>query len=256
MTPELLKSFLTYSNICYDNEGSEIIDLTDHGFFYPTSLLPILSFIKKNSLKAVLQPNVHGYVSTIINPSKSTTKSYLPFRELRPHNTTARAEAVEDFCKLINYSYGGMPAVDYLVYELTDNIYRHSDFEQAFIMAQTYPTKNFTEICFFDDGISIPGNFSRCGLKFEDDADAIQKALEGTSTQGEFNHRGWSLNDILNMFTKDSNGELFIASREGAIYLSNVESNLYPLKDKYRIDGTLVSIRIPKVNIDIKPYIR
>ena len=229
------------------------MDLVSYGFFYPTTLLPLLTFLKNHSLKAIVDPRVHGYVSTLLNPSRSTTRSYIPFREFYPHNKLKRDKALLELTDLLDLDYGGLSAVEYLTYELTENMYKHSSFKNASIMAQRYPSKNFTEICFVDDGVSIPGNFSRCGLDFVDDADAIEQAVNGVSTQGEFNHRGWGLNNIVKMY-KEANGEIFIASRRGAIYLSSNETNLYPLNNKYNMVGTLISLRIPKVKVDTSSY--
>ncbi|MBM4241710.1 MAG: ATP-binding protein [Euryarchaeota archaeon] len=255
MEPELVNNFSKFCEIRANHNGSEYLDLTHHKFFYPTTLLPTLGFIIENSLKVRVNPNVHGYVSIILNPSKRRKKSYVPFRELTPDDKSARDQILQEILKLTDESYGGIEALDYLVYELTNNIYEHSEFERAFIMAQKYPKKNFIEICFFDNGISIPGNFLRHEIHYENDADAIDKAVNGISTKDEFRHRGWGINTIVNIFTKGANGEIFIASRNGAIYISSNDPLLYKLGDKYRIDGTLISLRIPRGYVNISSYL-
>lgn len=44
----------------------------------------------------------------------------------------------------------------------------HSEFETAFIMAQHYPNMGFTDVCFYDDGISIPGRFEKSDVEFDE----------------------------------------------------------------------------------------
>ncbi len=231
--------------------------MSTQSWLYPTTLLPILSFITKNSLRATVHPDVHGYVSTILNPSSYTNeKSYVPFGKL-PFNKRERNRVLDRVIGLVDTNYGGLRALEYLLFELTDNIYQHSEFDNAYLMAQRYPQKNFIEICFLDDGLTIPGNFSKFRLEFENDSDAVLQAVNGISTKDELNHRGWGLNTIVDMFT-DAEGEIFIASRNGAIFInSNNKSDplLYSLGHTYRMDGTLVSIRIPKGYVDIDPYI-
>ena len=241
MTPELVKSFTEFCEIRANHNGSKFLDLTDYCFFYPTTLVPILGFMVGNSLKPHLHPGTHGYLSTILNPSNRTDKTYVPFRELTPANISDRDQILQQILELTDESYGGINALDYLLYELTNNIYEHSEFDKAFIMAQRYPKKGFTEICFFDNGISIPGNFSKYDLPFENDADAIDKAVNGLSTKDEFKHRGWGINTIVKIFTEGGRlDEIFIASGNGAIYISQDDSLLYKLGDNYRIDGTLI----------------
>jgi hypothetical protein len=256
MTPELVDSFSKFCEIRANHNGSEILDLTKDVIRYPTTLLPTLDFMVENSLKAQLNLWVHSYVSTILNPSKRKDKSYLSFRELTPIDRGFhRDQLLEEILKLTDKNYGGLEALNYLLYEVTNNIYEHSNFERAFIMAQRYVKKGFTEICFFDNGISIPGSFSLYGIHYESDSDAINKAVNGLSTKDELNHRGWGINTIVKIFTRGAKGEIFIASRKGAVYISRDESLLYHLGDKYRIQGTLISLRIPKGSINISSYI-
>lgn len=256
MTSELVNNFIKFCEIRANHNGSEFLDLTNHRFFYPTTLLPTLGFMIENSLKAHVHPGAHSYISTILNPSNRTDKTYVPCRMLTPEDTSDRDQILQQILGLTDGSYGGINALNYLLYELTNNIYEHSEFDKAFIMAQRYPKKGFTEICFFDNGISIPGNFAKYGLPCENDSDAIDKAVNGFSTKDdEFKHRGWGINTIVKIFTEGAQGEIFIASRKGAIYINQDDPLLYKLGDKYRIDGTLISLRIPKSSVDITSYL-
>ncbi|MFA0834249.1 MAG: ATP-binding protein [Methanobacterium formicicum] len=257
--PELVDNFVKFCSIRSEHNKrrnpERILDLTDHNFFYPTTLLPTLEFRDKNSLSVLLNPRTHGYVRTILYPSKWPNKTYVPFRVLRPFERSGKEKILEEIFKLMDHSYGGKMALDLLLYEFTDNIYEHSEFSRAFIMAQKYPKKEFTEICFYDNGISIPGNFSKYGIDYTNDQDAVKKAIEGTSTKDEFAERGWGINRLVEMFIKEANGEIFIASRNGGVYVDKNKPRLYKLGNTYKIHGTLLSLRISKSDIDIYPYI-
>lgn len=257
--PELVDNFVKFCSIRSEHNKianpKQILDLSDHNFFYPTTLLPTLDFMSKNSLDVLLNPNTYGYVEKILNPSFRSNKTYVPFRELNPRDRVRRGKTIEEIFDLMDHSYGGKMALSLLLYEFTDNIYEHSEFSRAFIMAQNYPTKRFTEICFYDNGISIPGNFTKYNIHYENDKNAVKKAIEGTSTKDEFAERGWGINRLVEMFIEEANGEIFIASRNGGVYVDKNEPRLYKLGDTYKIHGTLVSLRISKSDIDIYPYI-
>jgi len=243
MPPELVMSYVNFCS-ARQNYENDTLDLREHSFLYPTLLLPSLGFMEQNELKAVVHHEVHGYVETIINPSRWTEKSYVPFRKL-PLNKSKREKILNEIDTLLKYPIGGRNAFDYALYELTENIYVHSEFKNGYIMAQRYQKKGFGEICFLDDGITIPGNFKKYGLDYEDDCDAIKQAINGISTKDEFNHRGFSLNTIMSSFTKYG-GQMFIASGYGALYVNSVNQTMYRLADKYKLDGTLVSLRVSK----------
>lgn len=241
MVPEMVKNYVNFCT-ARENHDDTNLNLSKHRFLYPTLLLPTLSYVEKNNLKVTVHPNVYGYVKRIINPSNWRNKTYVPFAKL-PINKNKRNNILDDIDKALNKPIGGREAFDYIMYELTDNIYLHSNFNNAYIMAQRYDNKRFGEICFLDDGITIPGNFSRYEIDYEEDVDAIKQAINGVSTQDEFNHRGFSLNNIMSSFTKAGN-EMFIASRYGAIYINQFKSIEYPLKEKHKMNGTLVSLRV------------
>jgi len=96
----------------------------------------------ENSLKAHVHPGAHSYISTILNPSNRTDKTYVPCRMLTPEDTSDRDQILQQILGLTDGSYGGINALNYLLYELTNNIYEHSEFDKAFIMAQRYPKKD------------------------------------------------------------------------------------------------------------------
>lgn len=258
--PELVDNFVKFCSIRKEHNEKinqkEILDLTDHNFFYPTTLLPTLEFRDSNALRVLLNPSTHNYVKTILYSSKWPNKTYVPFRALRPFQTEEKKKILEEIFDLMDHTYGGANALDLLLYEFTDNIYEHSEFTRAFIMAQKYRTKKFTEVCFYDNGITIPENFSKYDIDYTTDQDAVRKAIEGTSTKDEFAERGWGINRLVEMFIEEANGEIFIASRNGGVYVDKNKPRLYKLGKTYKIHGTLVSLRISKSDIDIYQYMK
>ncbi len=63
---------------------------------------------------------------------------------------------------------GGKDAFRYLLGELTDNIYQHSMFENALIMAQQYQKMSELHLCIIDDGITIGGSLRQAGMILDD----------------------------------------------------------------------------------------
>jgi hypothetical protein len=52
------------------------------------------------------------------------------------------------------------------------------------------------------------------------------------------------------------NGELFIASRNGALFLDKNNTKAYRAEGRCRLDGTLVSMRLPKKLINYSEHIK
>ena len=145
----------------------------------------------------------------------------------------------------------------YLFGEFCDNIDQHSQFNHASIMGTFSSSKNLTEFGFFDNGITIPGNIKKRNVKFDEDYDAIELALQGVSTKmGET--RGTGLYTSSNLISKGLQGDLFLISRQGAVHLSaNSDRKLFKLGDN-TLNGTLAYMRfkVPNTKVNIYDYIR
>jgi len=151
--------------------------------------------------------------------------------------------------------FGGESPFKYAVNEIVDNIYQHSSFENAYLMAQKYIRKGFVEICFFDDGISIPGNYLKYGFKLKDH-EALVEAINGLSTKGK--ERGFGLSSTIKLFTKGLGGEVLLLSGAGAVYMSSTTNLIYKVDQVHVLKGTLVSIRcpFPTKEVDIYEHIQ
>ncbi|MBI5393549.1 sensor histidine kinase [Candidatus Woesearchaeota archaeon] len=223
--PDLVNSYLSYCNYKENSIKTNIMDLSWCKWFYPTTLLPLGVFIKENRNRFEYKPphdyNVSNYIKLITGELKIdeiSNKSYVPAIAL-PKDKKQSLTILESIFRLHNNGneYGGENAFKYLVGELVDNIYEHSEFKNALVMAQKYQQKKFVEISFFDDGISIPASFEKNGLFF-DDHEAIVRAINGLSTKSE--ERGRGLNSNFKIFTQLVHGEMFVVSRRGAIFMS------------------------------------
>lgn len=242
----------------YENSGS--LNLNDRNFYYPTTLLPLINFIKENSINYVphYNFNVNNYFSVMTNPKmRNLTGSYIPFVEL-PKENTDENDVIYELSQFISEP-GELNAFGTVISELTDNIYEHACFEEddvnGYVMAQRY--KDFAEICILDNGLTIPRSIEQ-KYKIESDSQAIQKATQGFSTKEDKYEieantkkgRGTGLRDSIKLFTKGLNGEILIISRNGGFYIGNGRPIRYIMNRDY-LEGTLISIRVP---IPLRPY--
>ena len=256
--PILLQEYLKFCEIRQKFKKFNLIDLSPYGWFYPTCLLPLGKLLKKkiNSTKYIPPIyNVEHYISIIMGTTRSRESTYVPIMYLPEDERDAR-DIISKLQILYGNGkdYGGINAFNFLIDELIDNIYTHSDFSVASVMAQRYEKKGFVEISIFDDGISIPGCFEKHGIIL-DDCTAVIKAVNGLSTKSKT--RGFGLNSTTNIYVNGLSGELLLVSRNGALYKNQKEEKLFNLTSGYDLSGTLISIRVPYPvpEVDIHAYI-
>ena len=256
--PDMVNNYIMFCNYKNSSKKSKILDLSWSDWLYPTTLLPLGVFIKTNRSIRFQPPyneNVAKYISLVtqdIDLTKIDNKTYIPIINL-PDEEEKSEKILKFIYKLHNKGkgYGGELVFKYLINELVDNIYQHSEFKNALVMAQRYEKKGFAEICFFDDGMTINGSFLKKGMIFSD-SDAIIKALNGLSSKSK--DRGYGLSSNLNLFVNGLKGELFIVSGNGAVYYTKKTQKIYRFQDKYRLNGTLISVRIPYPAKDVNLY--
>lgn len=247
--PVVLQEYLKFCKIRKNAVDTKIIDLSPYTWFYPSSMLPLCNLLKNNRGSiAVISPHegVTNYISVTMGTSYGAS-TYIPITYL-PTEQKEVSDVIAQLQKWHNNGiyYGGINAFNFLIGELIDNIYQHSEFANASVMAQRYERKGFTEISIFDDGISIPTCFENHGLYSTHDANAIQKAINGLSTKDK--SRGFGLNTSINLYVNGVGGSLLLVSRNGAFYMENDNHNdekLYNLSSEYVLDGTLITFRIP-----------
>lgn len=255
--PELLNHYMKFCSLRNKHDQYGVVDLGDYPFYYPITLLPLLNFIMKDSVDFIphYNPMVQRYISIISNSSSYRSgKSYVPIEQL-PNRRKDLDEVLKRIINLFK-RFGSLDAFSYAIYELSENIYEHSEFNTAYLMAQRY--NSFVDICILDDGITIPKRISNKydNLRGEEDYKAIAEAVNGLSTKGEHG-RGYGLKTSTKLFSQGLNAKIMIISRFGASYIDNNKLDYYKLKDFHMWDGTIIGMRVPLPvpEIDIYQYI-
>ena len=159
--------------------------------------------------------------------------------------------------QVINHFYldsgiNNQNAFKFIFHEILDNIYDHSKFSHAFALSRRYA--DVIDYCFLDDGISIQNSFENNNFDFENDCDAILKAVNGKSTKqvSGYLERGYGLNNIVSLTALDNNGAALIASRNGMVYID--KNKIYKRElSKITINGCMVALRL-NINRDFNNF--
>ena len=247
MIPEIVHEYMKFCKIREKSKTTNIIDLSSYSWFYPTSLLPLANFLRDNmsSMEYIPPPdNVSNYISIIMERNFLEGSTYVPITNL-PKNESQMKDVLNNLQTIYNNGedYGGANCFNYLIGELIDNVYEHSEFSTAWVMAQKYKNKRFVEISILDDGISIPGCFEKHDAHFSDDCIAIASAINGKSTKNA--DRGFGLGSSVKLYIDGFGGELLLVSRNGALYKNKDTELDCNTGIAYQLRGTLISVRVP-----------
>lgn len=121
-------------------------------------------------------------------------------------------------------------------------------------MAQYFPLKKEVEIIVFDDGLTIPGVFSKNNVSFNNDPEAIKEAISGEISTPKIAQkeigRGYGLRTCKNLSTEDFKGEIYVFSRKGFVVSKHNKENSTRMI-KTPLKGTLICVKInlPKKEI-------
>lgn len=142
--------------------------------------------------------------------------------------------------------------------ELLDNVSEHSKCEHGLVTLQYYKQKQKLDMCVVDDGISIPGSYDEHKIKYDDDADAVCKALEeGKSTKREFGSesrkRGTGLRTVSNIVCDGLDGKLLVVSGKGGVYKQDKITEICDLI--WRGTTIFASMNVPKNDFNFTSYI-
>ena len=257
--PPLLISYLSFCKYRASYKKDGVLDLSEAGWFYPTTLLPLAelmnTFGPQLKYKAPKNRNANGYLSFIMsNPPQHKTDSYIPIILADRLNDTYVGQIYNLICGKQQQNMNQENTFKYIIGELVANIDEHSKCNRSIFMAQMYTKSGFLEAAFFDNGITIGGSFREAGIYNEkmNDADCLTSAIKGTSTKKE-GGRGRGLPSTIKIL-KALNSDIWIVSGKGAIYLNGTdkylkEDRVYRLDDSLGLNGTLISFRIhPPIN--------
>ena len=163
--------------------------------------------------------------------------------------------------KQANIGQKGSSSLSYLISELLDNIYEHSQSPNGFVFSQYLEKEGMISLCIADTGITIAGSFEKVGLYQKEidgkETEALKLANEGYSTKNrpEAENRGDGISTSKAMLVTGMKGAFFMLSG-GAFHRYEDGANDYiGLKDIFRWNGTVILMRIPVVLPDGFNYI-
>jgi len=269
MIPRLWHAYDEFCSLVRASHPSGICDLRRLDWVYPTTLLPLGSFLIRTGGKCLppTNPGVADYISIMFGRRLQVVdpgKTYMPLVPL-PRQSTDADRVLGHIYRLHDHGRlcGGESAFKYLIGEMVDNVYQHSHFSNAFVMAQRYENKGFVEVAIVDDGVTIGESLRNAGFRTNEDSDAIVRVLaEGISAKGT-DTRGYGIRSNASMFTVGLKGAVLIVSGRGAVELVSSERDGKVRQNNYRLEGgssslngTLVSVRIPYPSgrVDIHDY--
>lgn len=279
-------SFNYLIKVIAETEAADAVlwDFADVTFLHPFFLAP-LAIYKNTSGKDIKCINMSLRIQAYLNSicfdrmlffdrekredveavmQKYTDKTYLPLCSFAM--TNANKDAFGSIMKTIlmkqtNIGQKGNSSLSYLISELLDNIYEHSQSPYGYLFSQFSEKEGVINLCIADTGISIAGSFEKAGLYQEEidgnEAEALKLANEGYSTKNrpEAENRGYGISTSKAMLVNGMKGAFFMLSG-GAFHRYENGANYYiDLKNLFRWNGTIILMRIPIVLPDDFNYI-
>lgn len=106
-------------------------------------------------------------------------------------------------------------SINFLLYEILINVYKHSKFKNAYFEIDNDETLDIT---IYDDCIGIPQSFKEANLKYNGDSESIFEGVNGKTTDKEkYNLHGRGLNSTARITTLRFEGKMFISSENGGV---------------------------------------
>ncbi|KZX15766.1 hypothetical protein MBCUT_12690 [Methanobrevibacter cuticularis] len=241
----LYEDFKIYEKIVNNHDFTlDYLDLKNIYFIKPTTLLPAFNFMNEYNIEKY-DPNFNTrtYLRGVFRAIKNKNTT-LPIKPLPQVLTDLdKFNILENIRSLLKKNYVEEQSFEYLAIEIMNNISEHSKYNNAYIFAQQYPNIDFTDICFLDDGITIPESLRRAGNYYDNDNDYIIAALNGKSSDiNNFRMRGSGLNSSHRIISEGFGGEMLIVSGKGLCHITP-EGVFLGINDNY-FKGTIVSLRI------------
>lgn len=266
-----------------DGEDHIKIDLSNAQWFAPTFLVPIsvlyrrlttndisVEFIypKKRQLRIYL--NQINFPEGDQDPSTEYS-NHLPLYLMSAEDDESSPKSVSsklhDLVKkhLLDEVEGGINAIQYPISESINNVEQHSELQWGAALVQYYPTKEYLDVCVVDDGVTIPGELEEFGINFNNDSEALKKALiERVSTRPDAERQqGYGLYTTSNMVCDGLHGELILSSRDATIIRGSTGKGSAPpdetreVMTDFRWPGTIFGVRmgLPDEEFDFLSYL-
>ena len=222
--PYLVENYVKYVNLIFSYKLNGVLDLSDENWLSPSNILLLKNVIseanKKGGYKPPKNEKVKGYLDYITLKRNSVDvvggETYIPFSRITDSNADSIASKVTGMIGN-NLNNDSLQVLKYCIDELLANITEHSQYHNSFIMLQNYPKMNELEFSLMDDGISIPGNFRKYMISFDNDCDSLNMALNGISTKDKNGERGFGLHSVFELLTKGMKGDGVLISGRGIL---------------------------------------
>ena len=145
----------------------------------------------------------------------------------------------------------GESSLSYLISELLDNIYEHSQSPNGYVYSQYIESEKMIYLCVADTGITIPGSY-RKAKRFQkeidgSDVEALKLANDGYSTKNrpEAENRGYGISTSKEMLVNGMKGAFYMISGGAFHRYENGANEYVALSDIFFWKGTLVLLKIP-----------
>ena len=146
---------------------------------------------------------------------------------------------------------GGSSSLSYLISELFDNIYEHSQSRNGYVFSQYLEREGYIDLCIADTGITIYNSYKNAGLYQHEigvnEVEALKLANEGYTTKNrpDAENRGYGIPTSKKMLVEGMKGAFFMLSG-GAFHRYENGINVYiDLEGQFYWRGTIVLLRIP-----------
>lgn len=212
----LFDNYIEYGEIINSQKDGKI-DLRNLKY-NPTTILPLLCDCKNQNLKMDNGQSAFDYLEDVLKNNELFSR--LPESRRQSDETDFLTKYMDNFDSV----YCGYFALRIIISESLNNVFDHSreseETIQSYILSNIVDSNDKLDICVIDDGVSIPGLFEKCDIQFNNDCEAIEKAIGVFSTisDSEF-ERGNGLWTIIRLVAEGNGGEILIISRNGCLHL-------------------------------------
>ena len=271
-------SFNYMIKVMAETEAADAVqwDFADVTFLHPFFLAP-LAIYKNTSNKDIECINMSLRIQSYLNSicfdrmlhfgqekredveaviQKYTDKTYLPlcsFAMTDSNKDTFGSIIKTVLMKQANIAQGGSSSLSYLISELLDNIYEHSQSPNGYVFSQYLEREGMIDLCIADMGITVAGSFERARLYQEEidgnETEALKLANEGYSTKNrpEAENRGYGISTSKEMLVVGMKGGFFMLSGGAFHRYENGANDYIDLRNIFRWHGTVILMRIPVV---------
>ena len=247
-------------------------DLCDIKWACPLLILPLSAYIQSTgSTMTADKCEINGYLSNVDFPDGidsvsefqkiiQSRKSYIPISVLRREAGENREKLESMFAAMIfNVLDKALPnaknAIYYPIGELVGNIFEHSKQNTGYIFGQTYPRKDYLDICIVDRGRGLQKAYQEEKKLIISDEESIKEVMKGNSVKPN-KERGYGVRTSRNVVCDGLGGQFILISGSAALISVKNRNQLVNLNGFYW-PGVIIAYRIPKPHkpLDITPFL-